>query len=470
VKTGDALIISSSKSGLRFHETQARFNDSMKRIGHGPFHYGDGNSDTSSRYLNKIIKAVKYVEGIEEPLDSYVNIVVNRSSKFQSVIGFGGAFTGSVSYNLKQLSKELQDHIYQGYYSKEIGLGYNMMRIPIAGCDFDLSPWAYNEEPVHDIFLSNFTKLDDRDIEKIHQINELKKITKNQEIKILGAAWSPPKWMKSNNDYTGFSVLRDEYYQTWADYHVKYLELMAKSGLPFWAISTGNEPLNGFLFPRLVPFMSLGWHPMLQSKWVADNLGPTMKKSSVTKNIKILAGDDQRFTIPAWLMFMDKARKNATDFIDGIAVHWYADRIASTDFLDMTADMYPNKFIISTEACSGFTPTESKKIDFGAWHKLEDLVLDIIEDLNHFVTGWVDWNLVLDEFGGPSYINNFVDAAIVAAGDEIYKQPSFYGMGHFSRFILEGSVRIRAKSSSRFIKTVGFLRPDGYTVVVLYNL
>ena len=276
--------------------------------------------------------------------------------------------------------------------------------------------------------------------------------------------------MKSNNDYTGFSVLRDEYYQTWADYHVKYLELMAKNGLPFWAISTGNEPLNGLIFPRLVPFMSLGWHPMLQGKWVADNLKPAMKESPVTKDIKILAGDDQRFTVPAWLMLMDKARRNVTNFIDGIAVHWYADRITPTEFLDMTAEMYPNKFIISTEACSGFRRTESKKIDFGAWNKLEDLVLDVIEDFNHFVAGWVDWNLVLDEFGGPGYINNFVDAAIIAAGDEIYKQPSFYGMGHFSRFIPEGSIRIKAKSSSKFIKTVGFLRPDGYTVIVLYNL
>jgi glucosylceramidase len=276
--------------------------------------------------------------------------------------------------------------------------------------------------------------------------------------------------MKSNNDYTGFSVLRDEYYQTWADYHVKYLELMAKNGLPFWGISTGNEPLNGLVLTRLAPFMSLGWGPMLQGKWIADNLGPTMKRSTVTKDIKILTGDDQRYTVPTWLMLMEKVGKNVTDFIDGIAVHWYADRIASTDFLDMTAKMYPNKFLISTEACSGFTRQESNKIDFGAWHKLEDLVLDVIEDFEHFVTGWIDWNLVLNEYGGPSYANNFVDAAIITAGSEIYKQPTFYGMGHFSRFIPEGSVRIRTKSSNKFIKTVGFLRSDGYSVLVMYNL
>ncbi|KAL7024080.1 hypothetical protein ACKWTF_012898 [Chironomus riparius] len=470
VKVGDALIISSSKSGLRFHESQARFNESMKRIPHGPFHYGDGNSDTSSRYMNKIIKVVKKFEGIEEPLDSYVNIMVNKSNKFQSVIGFGAAFTGSVSYNLKQLSKELQDHIYQGYYSKEVGLAYNMMRIPIGGCDFDLSPWAYNEEPVHDIFLSNFTKLDDRDIEKIHQINELKKITKNQEIKIFGAAWSPPKWMKSNNDYTGFSVLRDEYYQTWADYHVKYLELMAKNGLPFWAISTGNEPLNGIIFPYFVHFMSLGWDPILQGKWVADNLGPAMKMSPVAKNVKLLGCDDQRYTLPGWFEQMYKGSPNSTEFLDGVAVHWYADKVTSADYLDQTAEQFPNKFIIASEASSGDRPWDLHKPELGSWNRFEDYFLDIIEDFNHYVSAWVDWNLVLDESGGPNYANNYVDAAIVQTGSELYKQPIFYGLGHFSRFVPEGSVRIKSKSSNKYVKSVSFLRPDGYTVVILYNM
>jgi glucosylceramidase len=74
------------------------------------------------------------------------------------------------------MSKQLQDHVYKGYYSKSTGIAYNMMRYPIGGCDFDLAPWAYHEKPEHDPFLSNFTALDDRDIEKIAQIRELKKV------------------------------------------------------------------------------------------------------------------------------------------------------------------------------------------------------------------------------------------------------------------------------------------------------
>jgi glucosylceramidase len=92
-----------------------------------------------------------------------------------------------------------------------------------------------------------------------------------------------------------------------------------------------------------------------------------------------------------------------------------------------------------------------------------------MEDLNHFVSAWVDWNLVLDEEGGPNYVKNTVDAAMILKGTEIYKQPIFYALGHFSRFVLPGSVRIKSKPSNRYVKAVSFLRPDGYTVVILYN-
>jgi glucosylceramidase len=248
VKAGEVLIVSTSKSGLRFRTGHGKFNEKKISIPHGDFFYGS-SAENHSPYMKKFMKIVKQIDGINDPIDNVVNVALDRNEKFQKIIGFGGAFTGAVSYNLKQLSKEVQDHIYHSYYSKDTGIGYNLMRIPIGGCDFDLAPWAYNEHPEHDPYLTNFTHLDERDLDKIQQIHELMKVTKNRDIKVFGAAWSPPKWMKSNGEYTGMSCLRDEYYQTWADYHVKYLELMAKSSLPFWAISTGNEPMNWMFAP-----------------------------------------------------------------------------------------------------------------------------------------------------------------------------------------------------------------------------
>jgi glucosylceramidase len=357
-KAGDVVIISTSKDGLRFHETHAKFGSGKHlKIENGPYYFGTSSENRNDFDIQaQVMKVVKQIEGIEEPINAIVNIEVNRTEKFQEVIGFGGAFTGSVSYLLKLMSKELQDHIFKGYYSHEIGIGYNLMRYPIGGCDFDLAPWAYHEKPEHDPYLSNFTSLDERDIDKIAQIQDLKKASKNDDIRMIGTAWSPPKWMKTNNEWTGFSALRDEYYQTWANYHVKFLELMAKHDNNFWAITTGNEPMNGVLFQYFAKFMSLGWDPDSQGKWIANNLGPTMKASPVAKNVKILGGDDQRYTLPIWFERMHKGNENSTNFIDGLAFHWYADKMTPASLLNDAANIYPDKFIISTEACSGDRP------------------------------------------------------------------------------------------------------------------
>jgi glucosylceramidase len=158
-----------------------------------------------------------------------------------------------------------------------------------------------------------------------------------------------------------------------------------------------------------------------------------------------------------------------TEYIDGLAVHWYADRVTPTDLLDETANAYPDKFIIATEACAGSQPYEVRKPVLGMWKRMEEYTMDIIEDLNHYVSAWVDWNLLLDEDGGPNYAQNYVDAPIISNGKEVYKQPMFYALGHFSRFITPDSVRIKSKPSNQYVKATSFIRPDGYTVVVLYN-
>lgn len=254
-----------------------------------------------------------------------------------------------------------------------------------------------------------------------------------------------------------------------ADYHVKYLELMSEKNFSFWAISTGNEPLNGVIGPEFVRFMSLGWTPQNQGRWVGDNLGPSLRRSKTVSNVKILAGDDQRYTFPWWFEKMYDESPDVAKYIDGLAVHWYADRYQGANVLDETVEKIPGKFIIATEASSGDKPWDIHKPILGFWPRCEDYVIDIIEDLNHHVSGWTDWNLILDENGSPNYANNFVDAPIIGNVSEIYKQPIFYAIGHFSRFIVPDSVRLYAKSSHRSIKTTVFLRPDGYTVVVLYN-
>ena len=199
---------------------------------------------------------------------------------------------------------------------------------------------------------------------------------------------------------------------------------MEAKNISFWGISTGNEPMNAVIGFAFVHFMSLGWLGNTQGKWVGNNLGPAMKNSSFS-NVKLLAGDDQRYTFPWWFNQMHEAHSDALNYVDGLAVHWYWDSFVSPSLLDEANEKFPDKFIISTEACPGDKPWEINGPMMGYWGRGADYAKDIIDDLNHWVTGWIDWNLVLDETGGPNYASNFVDAAIIANVTSIIQFTSY---------------------------------------------
>jgi len=368
-----------------------------------------------------------------------VPLSIDVASTYQSILGFGGALTGSSAHLFEQVDGALKKQIIDAYFSPKIGLGYTFIRTSIGGCDFDLVPWAYNEEPEGDHLLSNFTELDQRDLLKLSILKEIETQT-GVKIKLLGTAWSPPRWMKTNGKWTGLSALKSEYYETWADYHVRFLTLMKKQNVNFWGITTGNEPMNGTLWWMFVRFMSMGWIPKEQGKWLAEYLGPKMR--NLFKDVKILAGDDQRYTFTWWFEEMQKGNPKAVDYIDGFAVHWYWDGfIPPKTTLDKAALTYPDKFILNTESCAGDKPLEHHGPIMGSWVRATLYIEAILQDLAHSVNGWIDWNLILDSIGGPNYARNFVDAPVILSedGSEIYKQPIFYVLGHFSRFILPGS-------------------------------
>jgi len=114
-----------------------------------------------------------------------------------------------------------------------------------------------------------------------------------------------------------------------------------------------------------------------------------------------------------------------------------------------------------------------EKVILGSWERFEAYAQDILEDLNNWATGWVDWNLALDESGGPNWSKNFVDSPVIvnATADEFYKQPMYYAMGHYSKYIPEDSVRIDLHmiNASRKLSATAFLRPDGRRTVVVLN-
>lgn len=395
------------------------------------------------------------------------NLVIDPSRKYQRIEGFGGAVTDAAGINWKQLSEPLQKYLIDSYFSKT-GLEYNTIRVPIGGSDFSTHPYSYNELPVNDVKLNNFSLSREDYMYKIPMINESLKAA-TQPINIIATTWSPPTWMKTNEAITGYSRLKEQYFQTYADYHLKFIQKYSEEGINIWAITTTNEPVNGII--PIARFNSLGWTPQPMTRWILNNLGPTIR-NSIYNSIKILALDDQRYMIPLFFDKMVQYNSSVMKYIDGLALHYYADFYTPASMMSNFAEKYPDKFIIATEACEGSYPWETQKVIFGSWKRAENYISDIMEDLNHYVSGWIDWNLCLNSEGGPNWAKNFVDSPIIITGsNEFIKQPMYYAMGHFSKFIPRNSRRIHIENKSWWseLKSVAFVTPEETIVVALYN-
>ncbi|XP_013141747.1 PREDICTED: uncharacterized protein PF11_0207-like [Papilio polytes] len=429
---GSYVSYTSSKGGSRF----------KKKIG---------------KLLSKRSKKSKY----EYELDS--------GTKYQTIEGFGTAATGSAGYNLNTLPAATQDNLIRSYFSEE-GLEYNMLRVPIGGSDFSLIEHAYNDLPVDDCRLTNYSLTCEDLNYKIPAIKKMMDVAKSP-IHIVASTWSPPKWMKYFNERSpNCGFLKTEYFQTYADYHLKFLDEYASRRIPVWAITTTNEP--SIASTNIPTTTCLGWTDNQIGKWIVENLGPTIR-NSCHNDTKILALDDHRFTIDTDFYDIIKAHPKVLDYIDGLALHWYYDKDVPVQTLQKFQQNYPNLITMSTEACEGYQSYAKNKVDLGSWERAENYIKDILQNLNNNVVGWLDWNFCLDTNGGPNCMNNFVDSPIIVDSkkNEFVKQPMFYAMGHFSKFIPRGSRRIavQANCSPKCIDEAAFLTPRNTIVFVVYN-
>nr|BAM18760.1 glucosylceramidase [Papilio xuthus] len=268
----------------------------------------------------------------------------------------------------------MQQDMINSYFS-ECGIEYNMGRVPIGGCDFSTHLYAYNEYPIDDTYLTNYSLSYEDYHYKIPIIQAIMNVS-TAPLQLVGTVWSPPDWMKNNYGDSGVNRLKDEYMGTYALYFLKFLELYKENNIPFWAITTTNEPLNGVI--PLGDFQHLGWTVEKMGEWIKNDLGPMLRNSSF-KDVKILAVDDQRYSIPMWFNILLLLAPEAEEYIDGIAVHYYVDKITPASILQETVKDYPNKFVISTEACTGFTGPTDQRVVLGAWDRAETYIVDILE-------------------------------------------------------------------------------------------
>lgn len=380
-----------------------------------------------------------------------VDVRINKEKRFQNIIGFGGAFTEAAAYTLSKISVEKRQEIINAYYDKKDGLGYSLGRVHINSCDFALENYTYVKE--NDIELKTFDISRDRKW-VLPLIKDAVK-ARNEDIKLVASPWSPPAWMKSNKKMNNGGHLLPEYYRPWANYYAKFIKEYKKEGTNIWAITVQNEP------QAVQTWDSCIYTADEERNFVKNYLGPVMYKENMN-DIKILIWDHNRDEIVrrTAVVLNDPG---AAKYIWGTGFHWYASE--KFENIGKVHEMFPNKHLLFTEGCV------EGGVKLGSWKTGERYGRNIIGDLNNWTEGYLDWNIVLNEKGGPNHVGNFCDAPIIADTrvDRIYYNSSYYYIGHFSKFIKPGAVRIGFENSNDSIYCTAFLNEDGTTVIVLMN-
>ncbi|XP_049855320.1 lysosomal acid glucosylceramidase-like [Schistocerca gregaria] len=425
---------------------------------------------TSSRCGQRLSLRLRSFKNPAELQSGAARLRVDTSQQFQRMLGFGGGMSDSTAINIRTLSSATQQQLLRSYFGNSDGSSrYSLIRLPMGGTDFSARNYTYDDSKTPDPTLKNFS-LQPEDIEYKIPLLLLAQRLSGNGLKIHAAPWSAPRWMKAHNGTIGISWLQSRYYQTWANYFVKFLKEYARRGVDVWAVSLQNEPTSGAVVTN--GLNSMGWSPQWLRRFLQDFLGPTLRRYSDLADTEIIIGEDNRDFLhwSAEILEGEAARR----LTSGVSLHWYGNNVTDPSMLDELHWRHSDLFILYTEACYGpFLGTGYPAVRMGSWERAENYTSDIIQVTNHWTSGWEDWNMVVNTEGGPTWIGNHADASIVAnsTADEFYKQPMYYAIAHFSRFVPRGSWRVSLQMDAYFndVESVAFLTPQDDVVVVLQN-
>lgn len=418
----------------------------------------------------------------EFTLEENMSIIkLDPNHRFQTITGFGGAFTEASASLLNKISQKNRDTIIQAYFSEQ-GAHYSLTRTHMNSCDFSLNHYSY--APVDDDReLKYFTIKEDKE-DLIPMIKDALKASKDG-FKILASPWTAAPWMKDNKAWVGGKLL-PRYYDTWALFFSKYIDAYREEGIDIWGFTVENEPLgNGNNWE------SMHFSPNEMTNFVQHHLGPKLENDK--HDIKILGYDQNREHLSEWIdsMYSNEA---SSKYFDGTAIHWYASTYdVFPKELNYAHNKAPNKYLIQTEACvDSQIPVwkddawywKKEATDWGwDWAPERDKHLhpkyapvnryarDIIGCLNNWVDGWVDWNMVLNRQGGPNWFKNWCIAPVIVDSekDEVYFTPLYYTMAHFSKYIRPKATIIDADNSDKELQVTAAQNLDGTIAVVVFN-
>ncbi|MDT0642781.1 glycoside hydrolase family 30 beta sandwich domain-containing protein [Zunongwangia sp. F363] len=380
------------------------------------------------------------------------SITVDASQQYQEIEGFGAALTGSSAYVINRMDANQKNALLTDLFDPETGIGLSYLRLTMGASDFSLSDFTYNDVPQgqQDPDLSEFSIAED---EK-HVIPVLKDILQiSSDVGIMASPWSAPAWMKTSQSLYGGS-LEERWYDTYADYFVKYIDAYASQGIEVNAVTPQNEPLHEAGYP------TMKMEAAAQASFIKNSLGPTFEEQGI--NTKIIAYD-HNFDEPGYPIAV-LSDEEAYEYVDGVAFHAYAGNVSA---MGEVHEAFPDKGLYFTEVSGGEWATgfaENLK-----WN-MRNILIGTTKNWSKTA---LFWNLALNESFGPT--NNGCEdcrgVVTVSGSGEIDKNVEYYSLAHFSKFIRPGAHRISSTEfdSSTGLQSVAFQNTDGSLVLVVLN-
>ena len=457
-------------------------------------------------------------------------VTVKTEEERQTLVGIGGSLTESSAYVLACLEPEARQQVLQAAFGED-GANYSIVRTPIGATDFCPKGLYSLAEVEGDTLLQSFSL--QRDMEGFSKaeypcvkdesydlynlmldVAAIKKGQADSEYRVFANTWTAPAWMKDNNKYYERDFSKDihrggrllpQYYQVYANYLVKYLQAYREAGIEIYGMSPVNEPMGN----------DGGWESMdfsgpEEAVFIGQYLGPTLKAAGFD-NVNIFGFDQNIFEMQPYTaaIYGDSA---ANSYTTGMAIHWYGSTVSCfPEVLDSVHALYPDKAFLHTEGCvdnfgcpvwgdaiadpEGFVEPKLSWWRNDAWW-WQDNATDwaystpwdggrhpkyapckryaryILETLNHWVTGHIDWNFVLDSEGGPTHVSNFAGSPILVdleKGD-VYYTPVYYIFRQLSRSLRPGDVVLGIEQAEDAdVLALATRKPDGSYVINAVN-
>lgn len=368
---------------------------------------------------------------------------------FQAIDGFGGAFTDAAGYVFTLMTGEQQEQLLKDYFSKD-GLGYTMGRTSIDSCDFSLCCYDSGKPDTEELDVSRAQQYV---LPLIRRAQE----TAGKPITMMFTPWSPPAWMKTNGSRVGGGMLKEECYDLWAEYICRYIKQWMADGVNVQMLSAQNEP------KAVQTWDSCIYSGKQEQRFIQQHLFPALQRNGLG-HLQLLIWDhnkERAFERACETICNEEMER----MVSGVAVHWYSGD--HFEALDLICQRFPGKKIVFSEACVEYSILAGQSQLANA----QMYAHEIIGDINHGLTCFLDWNLLLDEQGGPNHVGNYCDAPMMynTKTGVLNRNLSYDYIGHFSKYIQPCAVRIGLSRFGQHLEVTAVKNPDGSLCTVVLN-